>query len=101
MARATRRKGFAMTKTTILAAAAALLGVRASAQSVYTNYYHWQWTPVEIADTNAVNAVRVCDCRSLAVVRAEDMFDKLSVSEVASDKDGDTDKECNHVMPSC
>ena len=46
-----------MKKAILLAAvAASVLGV--SAQSVYTNYYHWQWTPVEVADTNAVNTVR-------------------------------------------
>ena len=46
-------------KKAILLAAVAVSVLGASAQSVYTNYYHWEWTPVEVADTNAVNAVRL------------------------------------------
>ncbi len=47
-----------MKQTALLSASLAFLGFGVSAQSVYTNYYDWQWRPVVVADTNAANTVR-------------------------------------------
>ena len=54
--------------------------------------------PVRHGD--AVNAIRIFEGGSLAVIGAEDTFNEFSVSKVSADKNRDTNQECNHVMPS-
>ena len=39
---------------------------------------------------DAVNAIRVCECRSLAVVWSEHAFDELAVGEISKDEDCNT-----------
>ena len=40
---------------------------------------------------DAVNAIRVCECRSLAVIRSEHAFNELAVGEISKDEDCNTD----------
>ena len=39
---------------------------------------------------DAVNAIRVCECRSLAVIRSEHAFNELAVGEISKDEDCNT-----------